>query len=281
MVFLLVIAGWTAWVLGTPSPTRPERLLLWTTVALAAGLVAWLWQRRATRIPGPDRPLAPSMTIALAVAATFLATATPVAAESVSLRGTEDFNPTERAAATERRLEIAARLHEVTGPDSTVTYLAFGDMAYFLRNPIDCRYPSPVFLQRSRTMHKQEGSRSWTETLACIQNTPGQWLVRDTSWFRLASQPREVTEVLTATFDCDRTIKVSTFWVCPRRSSCRRKLGGIDTPGRSDVLINRGRCPIPPPACRGTRPVRPEQWVKNVLVATAPWPPDGLSSLRC
>jgi 4-amino-4-deoxy-L-arabinose transferase-like glycosyltransferase len=216
-LFLLVLAGWTAWVLATPYPRLPQQLPVWTAAAAVAGLVAWLWQRRASR-PDLDSPPPASMSSGLAVAVTFLATATPVAAQSVSLRGTEAFNPTERAAATERQLETARRLHEVIGQHSTVSYLAFGDIAYLLRNPVDCRYPSPVFLQRSRYSHRHEGSRSWTESLACIRDAPGQWLVRDTAWFKLAGQPSAVTDVLTATFDCDRAVTVSTFVVCPRRS---------------------------------------------------------------
>ena len=106
----------------------------------------------------------------------------------------------------------------MVGPESTVTYLAFGETIYFLRNPTDCRFPSPVFLQRSRQDHDHEGSRSWAETLGCIRDSPGLWLVWETSWFRLKGQPQEVIDVLTATFDCDRAIKVDNYLVCPRRS---------------------------------------------------------------
>ena len=213
-VFLLLIAGWTAWVLATPHPTLPARLTIWVAVAILIGLVAWIWQLKAAHAV-PVRPA--SMLAALAVAVTFFATATPLAAQSVSLGRTAAFNPKERAAATVQNRKLAVRLRNVVGRESTVTYLAFGETIYFLRNPTDCRFPSPVFLQRSRYEHDHEGSRSWAETLGCIRDSPGQWLVREVSWFRLTSQPPEVIDVLTATFDCDRAVKVDGFLVCPRR----------------------------------------------------------------
>ena len=214
-VFLLLVAGWTAWVLAAPYPTLPNRLTIWAAVAVVIGLVAWLWQLKAAR---SGQPRSSSMLAVLAVAVTFFATATPVAAQSVSLGRTAAFNPQERASATVQKRKLAVRLRNVVGPESTVTYLAFGETIYFLRNPTDCRFPSPVFLQRSRQEHDHEGSRSWAETLGCIRDSPGLWLVRETEWFKLTGQPPEVTDVLAATFDCDRAIKIDSFLVCPRRS---------------------------------------------------------------
>jgi hypothetical protein len=221
VVFLLVVAGWTAWVLATPVPRLPERLPVWVVAAGVIGLAAWLWQRHVTRVSAPDGRSAPLITSALAAAVTFLATASPVAAQSVSLRGTEAFNPAQTAKATERKVKTAAKIQDTIGTQSTVTYLTFGDMAYFLRNPTNCRYPSPVFLQRSRSRHWQEGSRSWAETLACIQDSPGQWLVWDTAWFGMAGQPPEVKDVLVATFDCARAVKMGSFRICPRHHEAR------------------------------------------------------------
>jgi hypothetical protein len=116
-----------------------------------------------------------------------------------------------------RDQQIANRVHTVIGgPHVAVTYLMFGEWTYFLGNPTSCRYPSPLFLQRTRKTARLD-TASYQENLACLTAADSRWLIRDTTWFRVRPQPAEVKDVLAREWDCDHEIKIDELRLCPRR----------------------------------------------------------------
>jgi hypothetical protein len=72
-----------------------------------------------------------------------------------------------KAVGTPARQENAAReIHQrIGGMNVPVTYLTFGDWTYLMRNPTVCRYPSPLFLQRTKYTTAHVGTWSYQEKL--------------------------------------------------------------------------------------------------------------------
>ncbi|RCG31622.1 hypothetical protein DQ384_08640 [Sphaerisporangium album] len=190
VVVVLAVAAWRARVRGGAdadiSPTTPSAVrLLSLGVAGLAGLVA-------VAVPvWPTSPYSFDRTHA-------------------------DFTPSERAAhwtEAERELDRArARI----GADTPVMYLAFGDMAYFLGNPTRCRYPSPVFLQRTQYLPEVADLLSFDEALACLSG--GDRLVVDPKWFWLPKVDARVRDGVRRNFDCGReALRAAGRLVCSRR----------------------------------------------------------------
>lgn len=113
---------------------------------------------------------------------------------------------------------VARQVHRIVGgPTVPVTYLTFGDWTYFIRNPTDCRYPSPLFLQRTRYTDRVVGRPSYQENLACLAAPDSRWLVWDPAWFPLKRTALQVRTALTETWDCSVNIEVGGLRLCPRR----------------------------------------------------------------
>jgi hypothetical protein len=220
VIGVLTLTLWTALLMSTPYEWRKDRPLVWFAVTLAAAAVAWWWQRhQRTAGETPRRKLTAGrrLLVGALVALCLVPTSIPTAAGSLSLPASGRSTPLRR---TEDRLErevAAAALRQRIGTDAPVTYLAFGESAYFLGNPTTCRYPSPVFLQRSRYVHGQEDTRSWQENLDCLIDQPGAWLVWDTSWFDTAPAPPAVQQAIRTSFACERGFRANTLLICPRR----------------------------------------------------------------
>ena len=100
---------------------------------------------------------------------------------------------------------------------SIVTYLTFGEWTYFLGNPTVCRYPSPLFLQRTTVTPNAVGTPSYNENLACLAEPTSQWLIVQPRWFPLSKTPPQVQDAVTAAWDCDAAFTVRDLTVCPRR----------------------------------------------------------------
>ena len=84
----------------------------------------------------------------------------------------------------------ASRVREVVGgADVPVTYLTFGEGTYFIGNPTDCRYPSPLFLQRTANTLRPVGTPSYQENLAGLSATDSRWLIWDPAWFSRSHTP--------------------------------------------------------------------------------------------
>ncbi|HLL61988.1 MAG TPA: hypothetical protein VK401_03000, partial [Propionibacteriaceae bacterium] len=87
-----------------------------------------------------------------------------------------------------------------------------------LGNPSTCEFPTSVFLQRSRSIRRQEGTPTWRANLRCLTDKPGQLLIWDPQWFLLRRQPAEVKEAIAAAFDCEQGFTIDRIQVCQRRA---------------------------------------------------------------
>ena len=221
-VLALGYTVWVAWVSSTPVGFRNEHvgLVFAVTAAAAAGL---LLHRLAARYrpPGSEgtaRPVGvgPGPAVAVVLVAG-LAASTPYSAGSISLGSTAGYHPVERRDKTRTSLEAADRVRARIGAGTPVTYLTFGSWAYFLQNPTDCRYPSPVFLQRGHPRDGAPPTRAWSEALGCITDTPGDWLVWDSRWFTMRRQPPAVRDAVARTFACEDALQEGAIRLCPRR----------------------------------------------------------------
>jgi hypothetical protein len=128
-----------------------------------------------------------------------------------------DYTNSERMTAArlvERLIEpVRARI----GAETPVLYLAFGDMAYYVGNPADCRYPAPVFVQRGTFIPAVRELESYRENLECLTRTNAEYLVVQPSWLALDRLPTTVAEDLRIRFDCDRALSAAELVICPRR----------------------------------------------------------------
>jgi hypothetical protein len=128
-----------------------------------------------------------------------------------------DYTNSERVAAARLDEQLFDPVRARIGSDTTVLYLAFGDMAYFFGNPADCRYPAPVFVQRGTYVPAVRDLESYRENLACIERTAAEYLVVQSSWLAVDSLPPDVATRLRDRFDCDRALPAGELSVCPRR----------------------------------------------------------------
>ena len=224
-VLTLGYTTWVAWVSSTPPSFRSEHLSLLFTVTGVAALGFWVARLRQlpglrvlgeTSADGPDEAAGSGPAVAAVVVAS-LAASTPFSAASISLQETEQYNPVNRRDNTRTTGAAADRVRTHIGATTPVTYLTFGSYAYFLGNPTDCRYPSPVFLQRGQPRNGLPPTRAWTEALTCITDTPGDWLIWDTNWFKMRRQPAVVHDVIARTFDCENAFEDGPTLACPRR----------------------------------------------------------------
>ncbi|MBW4721363.1 hypothetical protein [Saccharothrix obliqua] len=127
------------------------------------------------------------------------------------------YTNAERVQAVRETGDAFAPLRERIGAETPVTYLAFGDMGYLLGNPTTCRYPSPVFLQRTTYLPGVDGLESYRENLNCLSDNASRYLVVQPSWFRVPALPEEARSLIEARYDCDRAIPAGPVLACPRR----------------------------------------------------------------
>jgi hypothetical protein len=216
---ILASAGWSAWVMALPPAQRSDHLWIWAAVVVLLGACCWLLRWRSVRVPreANARRSADRWFAAALVSVTFVGVALPSSAESITLRGTKDWFWHSEGERRDRMMRVADQVRAVTGPTDSVSYLTYGEWQYFVGNPATCRYVSPVFLQRGRTKKDARQTESWEESLACLTDTPGDWLVRDTRWFPLKRQPKVVLVAIEESFDCSQKVKAGHFEICPRR----------------------------------------------------------------
>ncbi len=218
---ILALSGWTYYVLTNRADWRmahqPE---LFTVAAVTAGVmvvlsIGWhIWRYFRSRSAGP-RPIA-TLLATLVLVAAWLPASAPTAAESVTL-SSRNSTPQSNRADTTGQLAWVEVMHQRIGTDTPVTYLSFGTTHYLLRNPSTCEFPTSVFLQRSRSIRRQEGTPTWRANLRCLTDKPGELLIWDPQWFLLRRQPPEVKAAFAAAFDCERGFSLDRLQVCPRR----------------------------------------------------------------
>jgi hypothetical protein len=121
-----------------------------------------------------------------------------------------------------RRTEFAA-LRKRLGANTPVLYFAFGDINYFLGNPTPCRYPSPVWLQRSTYLPYVREFASYRDNARCLVHPDAKYLVVQPSWFTVSGLAPDLLAEVNQDFDCARPIDVGegTLVVCPKRDDSR------------------------------------------------------------
>ncbi|MEV3858862.1 hypothetical protein AB0J38_31685 [Streptomyces sp. NPDC050095] len=221
---LLATAG-----LGVAAPLTAARPLAWRTshgipvdaalCAVVAGTALWLVvvRPRGGRSAPPllSRAAVPVAVFALAAAVP----AWPTAPYSFDVRHAE-YTALSRLHAREELQPQLAALQARIGARTPVVYLAFGDIGYQLGNPTHCRYPSPVFLQRTSYDRAVTRLTSFRENLRCLDDPAARYAVIDPAWFRIRSVAPAVTRALDRAFDCRPQVRLDAagLRVCPRRS---------------------------------------------------------------
>lgn len=190
----------------------------WGGGLLAAAVLGVVWavivRRRAPREPA--RPPA-ALVAAAASPALVCPGSTPWAAHLVRPEFPDGSRPPNTYQQRESGLETARQAHRlIGGRDVRVTYLTSGEWPYFLGNPTDCRYPSPLFLQRTLKPGRL-GTASYAENLACLNAAGSRWLIVETHWFVISKQPAAVRAVLDRTWDCTAPAEIGELLLCPRR----------------------------------------------------------------
>jgi hypothetical protein len=218
----LALSGWTYYVLTTDPDWRlAHQAHLFTIAAVAAGVMVVLslgwrvWRRFRPRPEGPRS--AATLLAPVILLATWVPAIAPTTAESVTLATRSDTTQAHRQA-VKGQLAFAKSLRKRIGTDTPVTYLTFGTTNYMLGNPSTCEFPTSVFLQRSRSIRRQEGTPTWRANLRCLTDKPGEFVVWDTQWFLLRRQPPEVKAAFAAAFDCKQGFTSGRIRVCPRRT---------------------------------------------------------------
>ncbi|MEE4542695.1 hypothetical protein V2S66_12040 [Streptomyces sp. V4-01] len=210
-----------ALLLGVAVPLAAGRSLPWRTAhetavhalwgVVAAAAFAWSW-RRAGR-PPVRYAAALATVLALAVPAW------PTTPYSYDTRHS-GFTALERAHTRQQLGRWLDGVRARIGPDTPVTYLAFGDVGYLLGNPTHCRYPTPDFLQRTRYDRSITRQASYRENLACVADPAARFAVLDTSWFPLPAVAPQVAAAVRARFACGTPVAAYPrlhLVVCPRR----------------------------------------------------------------
>lgn len=116
-----------------------------------------------------------------------------------------------------RRQEFAAVRARI-GANTPVLYLAFGDVGYLLGNPTHCRYPSPVWLQRSTFLPYVRGFASYRDNIACLSDPDARYLVLQPTWFTIAGLAPALANRINQTFDCADPLRAADVEICPRRA---------------------------------------------------------------
>ncbi|MFI6338554.1 hypothetical protein [Streptomyces sp. NPDC050535] len=195
---------------------------------LAAVLDAWLEARVRARAQSPggratapriSRGVLPAVLAALAGVVCLAASSWPgsphlvqfgevLATNSGYLRSLEDSE------------KDADRIRAELPADAPVLYLAFGDAAYFVGHPAQCRYPIATFLQRTRFLADVTELKSFQENADCVDHDPAPYAVLDRGWFRPGKVDPALARRISAVYDCP-TLKESgdvQFVLCDRRN---------------------------------------------------------------
>ncbi len=201
------IAGW-----------REGHRAIWEIATIAIGVLGIGWALGVRRRQAMMRPRG-LLLAALTTLALLYPAMTPFSPGLIRLHASDDQPVATGVGLPTRQEEIARRIRRHIGGGSVVvTYLTFGDWTYFIRNPTVCRYPSPVFLQRTKYSARPIGTPSYVENLACIDEPTSQWLILDRRWFNVSKAPHELRARFAAEWDCSAGSNIGGLTVCPRRA---------------------------------------------------------------
>jgi hypothetical protein len=204
-------------VLALPTDARVE----WAApmrIGFAAAAVA-LAVRAAREPTGPTadarRPAPVAVLIGLAGILAFVPAVAPSSSWTVASPPLSRTNASWSEASLQRRDEMRA-LSEAIGRDTPVLYIAFGDIAYHMRNPTDCRYPSPLFLQRATRLTFVSDLWSYRDNRRCLETTEAERVVVQPGWAAAGRLTRDLFTGLRR-FDCARPVSMAGIRSCPRR----------------------------------------------------------------
>jgi hypothetical protein len=170
--------------------------------ALAAALADL---RLARRNPAPTgtaaRPRIPVALTALAGVVCLAVTVWPGSPHRMNRGDVVSTNAGYLQASEVRATEAAALRREI--PDGApVLYLAFGDVAYFVGHPVQCRYPIPTFLQRVEYVPDASLLASHAENARCLTENPAPYAVLQPSWFSLGQVDERVSAEFRELYAC-------------------------------------------------------------------------------
>lgn len=191
-------AGWNN---GAVLVHHPKRVALAAALSLAMLGMQW-WTTRRPRHPTASPMAAGRSRAAAAVLLALLATQTPPALSAATL-------------IRQQGVADAAEVHRVIG-DDPVVYLTPGWSTYFLGNPTQCPYPSPLFLQRPLAAtvvapaHRQV-------SMDCLAWPGARWLVWRKDWLTERSAASDVLTAIARSWDCVGARVVAGYTLCPRR----------------------------------------------------------------
>ncbi|MCU7727495.1 hypothetical protein ODJ79_27565 [Actinoplanes sp. KI2] len=113
-------------------------------------------------------------------------------------------------------VELGKRL----GADTPVLYLTYGTVNHDMGNPTTCRYPSPLWLQRSAALRVRTRP-SYADNLRCLSdNRDARYVIVQNDWFNLKYLSPEVQSLVAERFDCSPAARIPApppFTVCPAR----------------------------------------------------------------
>ncbi len=191
------------------------RLLLGLGLGAAVTTAALVMRQSASdRRIGPGRWV--SAAAVLAVSLVLAPVLGPTEAWALSPKQTSATNRSwvEGSASGQARLGALSRQ---IGRRTPVLYLAYGTVAYFMGNPTDCPYPSPLFLKTANRNFVRDFA-SYRDNRACLSATNARWLITEPDWLDPATLPDDVRSLLDTRFDCADGIRAGDVIACPRRS---------------------------------------------------------------
>ena len=216
-VLVVVVAASGLTAVGSSWTVNHERLWVGGLAGFALAAVVWAVavRGRPTRRHGARGAGGPAA--AVVALALLLPGATPWSTQLLRTANPDGSRPSNVLQIRADRRDTAARVHRVIGgPDVAVTYLTSGEWTYWLQNPTSCRYPSPLFLQRTRKPARL-ATASYRENVGCLTAPDARWLVVETSWFITSRQPADVRALILRQWDCAGGTTVSGLRLCPRR----------------------------------------------------------------
>ncbi|WP_405931214.1 hypothetical protein [Streptomyces sp. NBC_00827] len=197
-------------VLYTELPRGLQRpYVLWAAglvALLAAVLDAWLEARvRAAGVRAPRPRIArgvwPAVLAALAGVVCLAGSSWPDSPHLVQYGKVLTTN-TAYLESLEGSEQAADRIRAQLPADAPVLYLAFGDAAYFVDHPAQCRYPISTFLQRTRFLPDVTELKSFQENADCVDHDPAPYAVLDRNWFRPGKVDPALARRISAEYDC-------------------------------------------------------------------------------
>ena len=207
--------------LALPAETRVA-LDVPVLIGLIAGSLALAWSAATEpvlRLDGARGSTAGRPTLLLAgLVLLLLPAVAPSSAWSVNPILTPYTNASwaEKSQLTSRQMD---RLRLQIGAGSPVLYLTYGDIGYHLGNRTDCRYPSPLWLQRGMTVDHVLAFPSYPDNVACVDSPQPRWLVIAPGWFEMRKLQPPIRARIDAAYDCAASVTAGGIVACPRRAT--------------------------------------------------------------